>query len=113
MSDQSAADTTKATEDVPDFGVFLLSLAKGRTYRELGAALRDLTAAVTDTGKPGRLTLTIEIKQQSNTDAVTVTDRVAVKAPAYDRPASIFFVDATHNLVRDNPGQNNLFQEPR
>lgn len=101
------------TDEAPDFAAFLLTLAKGRTHRELSEALRTLTAAVNETGKPGKMTLTIAIKPQGNdTGAVTVTDSIAVKAPAYDRPASIFFVDDHANLVRNHPHQDSLFEEP-
>lgn len=114
MSERSTQDKkTDEDRDLPDFAVFLVALAKGRTHGELSRALRDVTAAVSETGKPGSLTLRIDIKPQSNTDAVTVTDKVGVKLPAYDRPASIFFVDDDHNLVRNNPNQQSIFEEPK
>lgn len=113
MPNQSTPDTPSQEEEPQDFAVFLMALGKGRVYRELCQRLQELTAAVTDTGKPGTLTLTIGIKPQSNTDAVTVSDKVTVKAPALDRPNSIFFVDEdNHHLVRDNPQQQSMFQEP-
>ncbi len=105
-------DTTPPDE-APDFAAFLLTLAKGRTHRELSEALRALTGAVIETGKPGTLTLTLGIKRQPNTDSFVVTDKVTVKAPAFDRPASIFFADDAHNLVRNPANQHTLFEESK
>lgn len=112
MTENQKATQDQAKDELPDFAVFLVALARGRTHEELSKALRDVTAAVVATGKAGSLSLRIDIKPQGNTEALTVTDKVSLKLPAYDRQASIFFVDEGHNLVRNNPNQANLFEEP-
>lgn len=94
-----------------DFAVFVTSLSKGRTNRDLSEALQAVVAAVAETRKVGSVTLKIDIKPQPNTTAVTVTDKVTAKCPEFDRSASIFFVDGDGHLVRDDPNQSNLFQE--
>jgi hypothetical protein len=93
-----------------DFLAFLAGVNKGRTVTELGEMLQVLAAAVENTGKSGTLTLKFTMKPAgTNSDAVTVTDEVLLKAPRLKRPESIFFLDADHNLVRNHPNQNSLF----
>lgn len=112
MTDQT---TTAEAEEPSSFASFLLATNKGRTESELSRQLQRLVAAVNETGKPGKLTLTIEIKPQANTDGVvTVTDRVTVKAPELARPASIFFITDAAGLSRTDPRQltfDNITQE--
>lgn len=96
--------TTDTTEEQRPFGAFLHELAKGRTHDELSRALRELTSAVKDTRRPGSLTLRIDIKPHKNDTAVTVSDKVTVKIPDFERLDSIFFVD-DGNLVRNDPHQ--------
>jgi hypothetical protein len=100
--------TTDTTEEQRPFGAFLHELAKGRTHDELSRALRELTTAVKDTGKPGSLTLRIDIKPHKNDAAVTVSDKVTVKIPDFERLDSIFFVDDDANLVRNDPHQQSF-----
>lgn len=113
MTDQTT--TAEGAEEPPSFAAFLTSTNKGRTEVELSRQLQKLVAAVQETGKPGRLTLAIEIKPQANTDGVvTVTDRVTVKAPELARPASIFFITDAAGLSRTDPRQltfDNIAQE--
>lgn len=106
---ESTPDTdTKAT--APDFLAFLAGVNKGRTVNELGERLQELVAAVEDTGKAGALTLKVTVKPASkNSEALVVTDEVGLKAPKLSRPESVFFPTADHNLVRNNPNQDGLF----
>lgn len=112
MTDQTVV---AEAEEPPSFASFLLATNKGRTEVELSRQLRQLVVAVNETGKPGKLTLVVDIKPQANTDGVvTVTERVAIKAPALDRPASIFFITDASGLSRTDPRQltfDNIAQE--
>jgi hypothetical protein len=107
------ADNDATREDAPDsFAAFLVQTNKGRTERELSEAMQKLVTAVEETGKPGTLTLRIDIKPQANTDGVvTVTDRVTVKAPQLERPNSIFFITKNAGLSRSDPNQRSIFDE--
>ena len=107
MSQPSTTDTAEGTTQ--DFLVFLASISKGRTAKELGEKLQELVAAVEDTGKGGTLTARFTVKPAGKSGALTVTDEVMVKPPKLARPESIFFPDADHKLVRNNPSQNELF----
>lgn len=107
---------TSTTEEAPEepqvkpFAAFLQETAAGRTHDELSQGLHDLIEAVKDTGKAGKLQLTISVKPaaKNNRDAVNVTDMVVIKAPTGERPESFFFIDTAGNLTRENPRQPQL-----
>jgi hypothetical protein len=98
---------------VEPFANILAALQGGRTHRELGRALQDLTAAVKETGKGGSLTLTIKVSPSKAYGRVDIEDKVASKLPEPDRFASIFFVDDDNNLTRTDPNQLELPVGPR
>lgn len=104
--------TAPAEEEpvVRPFSEFLIQQANGRTHNELSEALHHLIAAVQETGKGGRVQLTVDIKPLSKGDGhtLTVTDTVAVKMPKSERPQSVFFVDSDGNLTRNDPRQMSL-----
>jgi hypothetical protein len=110
VTTQSSPETTTEQRS---FASVLYEINKGKTHTQLGDELRALVAAVVDTGKPGTLTLTLTVKPLSgNDEGITITGRVASKLPAFATPASVFFVDADHNLNRSPVNQHALFQEP-
>lgn len=99
-------DRAGQTPDPQSFAAVLCQHARGRSERELSERLRDLVAAVTETGKPGSITYTLTIKPEPKADsAMVVTDHIKVKTPELARPASIFFADERHGLVRTDPRQ--------
>jgi hypothetical protein len=104
-----APDDTQSAEppQVRPFAAFLQEQSRGRTHLELSEQLHALIAAVAETGKAGSLVLRIDVKPISpgDTSTLTVTDAITVKAPKADRPKSIFFVDGTGNLSREDPKQ--------
>lgn len=103
-----------ATDEEQSFAAFLVQHARGRSERDLSAALRDLVRAVEETGKAGSLTYVLTIKPQENADhAVLVTDEIKPKLPQLDRPASIFFADEAHRLVRSDPRQQTFDFTPQ
>lgn len=111
MTEPSTKDTDQAAKPEPrDFAAWLLETNKGRTHKELGTEFAALIAAVQRLGKPGTLTLKVEVKPQTGrADMVITTETVTTKEPTGERPASAFFVDKTNSLVRDDPRQNSLF----
>jgi ABC-type thiamine transport system ATPase subunit len=90
------------------FADVLIELNRGKTHAELSRALQDVIAAVRDTGKPGKLAFALAVKPARADGMVEITDQVAVKLPAYDRPASMFFVTDDANLSRNDPRQTEL-----
>lgn len=106
------AESTEDTTEQRPFASVLLDLNKGKTHAQLGDELRDVVAAVVETGKAGSLTLRLDVKALSgNDEGITITARVGSKVPVFDSPASVFFVDAEHNLNRNPINQTNLFEE--
>lgn len=95
-----------ADPDPQSFAAFLCQHARGRSERELSERLRELVGAVQETGKPGSITYTLTIKPEPKADqAMVVSDAIKVKVPQLERPASIFFADDQHRLVRTDPRQ--------
>jgi hypothetical protein len=89
------------------FSEFLHLQRAGALQVELGEALNEVVEAVNETGKAGKVTLTVSVKPigKSTHGQLLVTDTVKVSKPEGERGESIFFADDDHNLVRDNPNQ--------
>jgi hypothetical protein len=85
----------------------LQEIAAGTFHAKVSDELRQLTAAVTDTGKKGTLvvTLTVAPIKPGNTTNLVVTAQSALKAPAGDAPSAVFFSDQDGNLTREDPNQ--------
>jgi hypothetical protein len=108
--EQPTQDVQVSTDEPRDFCAILIEINKGESHRELSEALADLVAAVEITGKPGSLSYSLKVQpHQGNSAIVTVTDEIKRKIPEGDRRTSIFFVDQTHSLVRNDPHQVSLF----
>lgn len=104
------SDTDDREASPRDFAAFLLELAKGRPHRELSEALAEVSKAVVETGKAGKLQLTLQIKQQKGVDgAVLITDDIKKSVPRYDRPATIFYAGEDGELTRSDPHQQALY----
>lgn len=110
MTDNPTTEDTSEATDQMDFAVTLAQLAKGKTNRRLSDELRDVVAAVTKTGKAGKVTLTINIKPQKNVPgAVIVTEASKATAPVFDQQGAIFYATEDGDLVRDDPRQHALY----
>ncbi|WP_280245546.1 hypothetical protein [Nocardia abscessus] len=102
------SDTTDEADDekfVRPFADFLTDLRRGAVHEEASQALHDLIAAVEETRKAGRLTITFEVSIQKGTDMLAIKDSVATKTPRLDRPTSLWFVDRHGNATRRDPSQ--------
>lgn len=112
MTDQKQEESTEDTAaDAPDFAATLLKLDKGRPHKRISEEFRDVVAAVAKTHKPGKLTITVTVKPQKDTDSGIVLVTAASKAttPAFDANASIFYATDEGELVRDDPKQHTLY----
>lgn len=85
----------------------LMNMRDGGAIEELATELRGLSAAVTTTGKAGKVVLTIDMKPNGK-DAVTVTDKIDVKLPKPDPQATMFYVTDDAGLTRRDPRQPSL-----
>ncbi|WP_280410617.1 hypothetical protein [Nocardia asiatica] len=100
-------DTTEDDDPqhIRPFAEFFADLRRGAPHEEASAALHDLIAAVKETRKSGRLTITFEIGINKGTDMVLIKDAVATRLPRLDRPHSLWFVDGDGNPTRHDPTQ--------
>ena len=86
-----------------EFAAVLLELGKGATHALLSKGLREVVAAVKETGNKGSVVPTLEVTADDDGDTVTVTDKVVAKIPQHDRKASRFYVTDDGDPVRDIP----------
>jgi len=108
MTNTTQPDAEEGPQVRP-FSEWLIQQARGRAHDDLSKGMHQLIAAVQETGKGGKLVLTVDVKPlKGNTDALEVSAKVTAKAPEYDPPASIFFVDDAGNLTRNDPRQMSL-----
>lgn len=99
------SDTTEDEQHARPFVDFLNELRYGAVTTELTDELHQLIAAVKETRKAGRLTLTLELNVQKNTDMLVIKDSVTSKTPRLERPASLWYVDPSGNATRNDPNQ--------
>lgn len=93
---------------IQPFVAWLEKHKRGEVDTELTHELRTLIDAVQETGKPGRITLTLKVSRKGERQ-VTVREDIKVSTPAHDRAESIYFVDSqTGNLQRNDPRQGVL-----
>ena len=90
------------------------------TLRHLGAGcliddasegMADLVQRVDATGKPGKLTITISLRN-ATAGALAVTGAVAIKKPAEQPVESLMFPTPEGNLLTEDPRQNKLDLKP-
>jgi hypothetical protein len=90
----------------------LRDIRRGRVVDAASVELAAVTRAVMATGKPGSVTVTIEIKPQSKHDnALIVSAKVNAKEPHEELPAGIFFASAEGDLLREDPTQQRMFAD--
>jgi hypothetical protein len=85
----------------------LSEMRKGELLEELESELTDVVRAVRESGKSGKLTLTIVVKPASKGDVSQLFVDADVKAskPKADRASTLFFADETNQLSRRDPKQ--------
>lgn len=85
----------------------LNALRYGTLSEELTKKLHELTAACTETGRAGAITLTLALKPGKG-GQVEVFDDIKVKLPKEERGSSIMFATPEGNLQREDPRQSKL-----
>lgn len=93
-----------------DFCDVLRQLRHGGSVANLTKELRDLVSAVRETGRRGKLVLTIDVKPASTGDAtaLTLADAVKVTYPTSEKVETLFFADVQNVLKRNDPRQPEL-----
>lgn len=77
---------------------------------ECSEKLAGIVRSVDDTGKAGRLTITLDVKKVSG--AVSVSAKVTDKVPEKPADADLFYPTVEGNLSVDNPNQRKLDLRP-
>lgn len=88
----------------------LRMLQGGAFNAEAGDMLAKLVQAVDETGKAGKLTITIDIKKSGA--AVSVLARATDKTPEELADPDLFWPTPEGNLSLQNPNQRNLDLQP-
>lgn len=87
------------------FNQTLEQLRYGTLHDELTQKLNELTAAVTNTGEVGTLTLSIKLKPTNNSGQIEVIDDIKLSMPKENKGTSIMFATPENNLQREDPRQ--------
>lgn len=94
------------------FARTLSELQRGIVADDAATALAEVTKAVQEVGKKGKVTLTITVSPyKGNPDIVNVSGQVKADIPVADPPASVFYPDPDGNLSRSDPNALALFPE--
>jgi hypothetical protein len=85
----------------------LQSVRKGGLVFDLAAKTEELIKAIRETGRGGRLTMTLDIKpmKQGDGNVLMIDDDVKIKAPSLSREATIMFSTRDGLLQRKDPRQ--------
>jgi hypothetical protein len=97
------------------FAVLLQELRDGKTHGEMTSGIDELLAAVANTGKPGSITLKIEVKPASkgtDVDKVMIFDKIAIALPKPERGTDVYWLTTDNELSRSHPKQNSLDLRP-
>lgn len=86
----------------------LRHLRGGVFQDEASEALAALVKIVAETGKPGSLTLKLDVKRISKSGAMTIKDTITVKAPKEEAIETMLFSTVEGNLVTEDPHQMKL-----
>lgn len=86
----------------------LREINAGEFYDEASDALGELVAAVVEARAGGSLTLKISVKPNGENSVKVAAEHVS-KLPKMPRGESLFFVQGTGDLVRNDPRQEEMF----
>lgn len=83
----------------------LQNVRKGQILTDISAALREVSGAVMLVGKPGCVTIKLNISPSSVGGAMVIADDISTKIPKAPKSSSLFYADKDGNLRRDDPNQ--------
>lgn len=112
--DKTTAKRGKAKDGPPptQFSDLMTTVSGGEFDANVTSDLRDLIAAVNETGGSGTLTVTLKVKKEKRMVVVKPTHKTALPKPAVD--ADMFFVDEHERLTKDDPKQTRIkFASPK
>jgi hypothetical protein len=87
----------------------LIVMSRGNFVIDAGRELFELTEAIKDTGKKGKLVITLEVTPSGLRKGVVnqceIRPDVTIQKPKPDQGKSIFFITDDNHLVREDPAQ--------
>jgi hypothetical protein len=93
-------------QQIRPFAAVLQDINNGAVADQLARDVQNLVQAVQELGRKGKLTVTLEVApRKGNAAALNLTARRDLKLPQEEPVESVFFADATGNLLRDDPRQ--------
>lgn len=104
-------------EKVADIIGTLVVLNRGNFVIDCGREFQELTDSIIDTNKAGELTIKLKVtpsgwkKGTGRANQVDVAPEISIKKPRHDQSKSIFFVTEDNKLTREDPDQDELFNE--
>jgi hypothetical protein len=102
------------TGEIAPFADVLASINRGALADEAAALLANLVQEVSHIGRKGSLTLTIEVAPfTGGGDTIRLSGKAAVRAPARDPHAGVFFYDEAGALTRNDPRHSTLFDDAK
>lgn len=108
LTNQGTKPVSPIVNEPRPFNSFLSDLKNGNVHNELTEGLQSVVASVEAHNKKGSLTLKLTIMPNKGDGTVFVIDEVEAKCPEATRPASLFYIDKIHNLIREDPRQMKL-----
>jgi hypothetical protein len=96
-------------ESYTDMAKMLASMGGGAVNERLSALLNELTLAVQEHGKPGKITLTIGVKPEGGVGSmIGIVVKSSVTKPQPALPGAIYFAADDGTLHVDDPRQMKL-----
>jgi len=86
----------------------LRHLRGGVFLDEASEALASLVQSVNETGKPGSITLKLDLKRVSRSGAIAIRDSIILKGPKEEPMETMLFSTVEGNLVAEDPHQMKL-----
>lgn len=87
----------------------LRDLRAGQLLTDMQDQLQQLVTAVGDTGKAGKLTLTLEVKPFERAEgAMVIRDTLKLGLPKIESKGTVMFATPNGALQRNNPRQDDL-----
>jgi hypothetical protein len=87
----------------------LRDLRQGAVLEEASEELHRIVQAVRDTGKAGKLTITLTVKPfDKNADILNIEDKVVAVVPQAPKGGTVMFTTVEGNLSRRDPRQGEL-----
>lgn len=102
MTDQPTKTTTGRPKPIVRV---LREVDHGQALRDAARQLHKVLAAVEDTGKAGKVTLTVTVTPPKHGDHLLIEAEAKASVPRRTPTASVFFVDGEGNATRHDPNQ--------